>query len=105
MRSGANLAGMQQNLSYNNTFHIPGNLPTRDPYTDMLPGHPTFSFRGSTGITLPDASFQPLIVVNQVGKRFFNEMPITTRQGGAAFPAAPRKGKPKPGLDHVQMDW
>jgi len=105
MRIGANLAGMQQNLSYNNTFHIPGNLATRDPYTDMLPGHPTFSFRGSTGINLPDASFQHLIVVNQVGKRFFNEMLITTRQGGAAFPADPRKGQPKSGLDHVQMDW
>src|SRR5436309_12810138 len=71
----------------------------------MLPGHPTFSFRGSTGINLPDASFQHLIVVNQVGKRFFNEMLITTRQGGAAFPADPRKRQPKSGLDHVQMDW
>ena len=49
MRVGANLAGMQQNLSYGSTFHIPGNLATRDPYTDMLPGHPTFSLRGSTG--------------------------------------------------------
>ena len=105
MRIGANLAGMQQNLSYAATFHIPGNLATRDPYTDMLPGHPTFSFRGSTGMNLPDASFQHLIVVNQVGKRFFNEMLITTRQGGAAFPADPRKGQPKSGLDHVQMDW
>ena len=71
----------------------------------MLPGHPTFSFRGSTGINLPDASFQHLIVVNQVGKRFFNEMLITTRAGGAAFPADPRKGQPKKGLEHVQMDW
>ena len=105
MRVGANLAGMQQNLSYAATFHIPGNLATRDPYTDMLPGHPTFSFRGSTGINLPDASFQHLIVVNQVGKRFFNEMLITTRAGGANFPAAPSKGQPKSGLEHVQTDW
>ena len=52
MRVGANLAGMQQNLSYGSTFHIPGILATRDSYTDMLPGHPTFSFRGSTGIEL-----------------------------------------------------
>jgi FAD binding domain/FAD dependent oxidoreductase len=105
MRIGANLAGMQQNLAMNITFHIPGNLATRDPYTDMLPGHPTFPFRGSTGIKLPAASFQHLIVVNQVGKRFFNEMLITKREGGAAFPAAPQKGQPKSGLDHVQLDW
>jgi hypothetical protein len=70
MRVGANLAGMQQNLSYANTFHIPGILATRDSYTDMFPGHPTFSLRGSTGINLPNDSFQHLIVVNQVGKRF-----------------------------------
>lgn len=105
MRVGANLAGMQQNLSYGSTFHIPGILATRDSYTDMYPGHPTFSLRGSTGINLPNASFQHLIVVNQVGKRFFNELLIPDRKGGAAFPAGPAKGQPKSGLDHVQLDW
>ena len=103
MRVGANLAGMQQNLSYGSTFHFPGILATRDPYTDMLPGHPTFSLRGSTGINLATDSFQHLIVVNQVGKRFFNELLITDRKGGAAFPAGPAKGQPKSGLDHVQL--
>src|SRR5438445_10972978 len=78
MRIGANLAGMQQNISYASTFHIPGNLATRDPYTDMLTGHPTFSFRGSRGINLPDASFQPVIVVNQRGRRLFNDTRVTT---------------------------
>ena len=105
MRVGANLAGMQQNLSYGSTFHIPGNLATRDPYTDMLPGHPTFSLRGSTGIKLGSDSFQHLIVVNQVGQRFFNELLVTEKAGGAAFPAGPEKGQPRSGLDHVQMDW
>jgi hypothetical protein len=105
MRIGANLAGMQQNLGYGDTFHFPGTLATRDSYTDMLPGHPTFPFRGSTGILLGSDSFQHLIVVNQVGKRFFNELLVTRRQGGAAFPAGPNKGQPKRGLDHVQLDW
>ena len=105
MRIGANLAGMQQNLGYASTFHFPGTLATRDPYTDMLPGHPTFSMRGSTGIPLGTDSFQHLIVVNQVGKRFFNELLVTTREGGAAFPAGPGKGQPKSALDHVQLDW
>ena len=58
-----------------------------------------------TGINLLTDSFQHLIVVNQVGKRFFNEMLITDRKGGAAFPAGPAKGQPKKGLDHVQLDW
>jgi len=40
-----------------------------------------------------------------VGKRFFNEMLITKREGGAAFPAAPNKGQPKSGLEHKQLDW
>jgi hypothetical protein len=105
MRIGANLAGMQQNLSYGSTFHIPGTLATRDSYTDMLPGHPTFSLRGSTGIPLSPEQFQHLIVVNQVGKRFFNELKIAVREGGAAFPAGPNKGQPKKGIDHVQLDW
>ncbi|MEE8439544.1 MAG: FAD-dependent oxidoreductase [Micropepsaceae bacterium] len=105
MRVGANLAGMSQNHSYRSTFHIPGNLATRDPYTNMLPGHPTFSLRGSTGVELEPDSFQHLIVVNQVGKRFFNELLVTERHGNAAYPAGPAKGQPKSGLDHVQMDW
>jgi hypothetical protein len=105
MRVGANLAGMQQNLSYGSTFHFPGTLATRDPYTDMLPGHPTFPFRGSTGIPLGTSSFQHLVVVNQVGRRFFNEMLVTVREGGAQFPAGPDKGQPKRGLEHVQGDW
>ena len=105
MRVGANLAGMQQNLSYGSTFHFPGTLATRDPYTDMLPGHPTFSLRGSTGINLGTDSFQHLIVVNQVGKRFFNELLVTTGRAAPPFRPGPRKGQPKSGLDHVQLDW
>jgi len=105
MRVGANLAGMQQNISYGSTFHIPGILATRDSYTDMLPGHPTFSMRGSAGISLNPESFQHLIAVNQVGKRFYNELLVPVREGGAAFPAGPSKGQPKSGLDHVQLDW
>ena len=97
MRVGANLAGMQQNLSYGSTFHFPGNLATRDSYTDMFPGHPTFSLRGSTGINLADDSFQHLIVVNQVGKRFFNELLVMKKKGGASFPAGPDKGQPNKG--------
>src|SRR5690606_24844120 len=76
LRVGANLAGMQQNLSYGATAHIPTRLATRDAYTDMYPGHPTFVFRGSTGFSANANTFEHFIAVNQVGKRFFNDMDL-----------------------------
>ncbi|HQZ13912.1 MAG TPA: FAD-dependent oxidoreductase [Devosia sp.] len=105
IRIGAGLAGMQQNLSYPSTFHFPGTLATRDPYTTMLPGNPAFSTRGSTGIDLGNDSFQHLIAVNQVGKRFFNEMTLLKGWSNASFPPGPNKGQPAAGLDFKQLDW
>jgi hypothetical protein len=71
----------------------------------MLPGHPTFQFRKSTGITLGTSSYEHLIAVNQVGKRFYNEMDIAKRYGTPVWPGGPRAGAPKPSLQHVQCDW
>jgi len=105
MRIGANLSGMQQNLGISSTFHIPTRLATRDSYTDMLPGHPTFPFRRSTGITLGTSSYEHLIAVNQVGNRFYNEMDIAKRYGSPVWPGGPRVGAPKHSLQHVQGDW
>jgi hypothetical protein len=105
MRIGANLSGMHQNLGISMTFHIPTRLATRDSYTDMLPGHPTFQFRRATGITLGTSSYEHLIAVNQVGKRFYNEMDIPKRYGSPVWPGGPRLGAPKHSLEHVQCDW
>src|SRR4030095_14564488 len=105
MRIGANLSGMQQNLGISSTFHIPPRLATRDAYTDLPPGHPTFQFRRSTGITLGLSSYEHLIAVNQVGKRFFNEMDIDKRYGSPASPGGPRLGALNHSLKHVQCDW
>ncbi|MPZ36917.1 MAG: FAD-binding protein [Rhizobiales bacterium] len=105
MRIGANLSGMQQNLSANATYHIPTRLATRDSYTDMHPGHPTFPFRRSTGITLGTSSYEHLIAVNQVGKRFYNEMDLAKRRDTPVWPGGPRVGAPKHSLQHVQCDW
>jgi hypothetical protein len=103
LRVGANLAGMQQNLSYPTTFHISPRLGTRDAYTTMMPGHPTFGFRGSAGVNVGTAGFEELIAVNQVGKRFFNEVRLPARPGSSRYPgdgAVPGKG-----LDHKPLDW
>ncbi len=105
MRIGANLAGMQQNLGTSSSFHIPPRLATRDSYTDMLPGHPTFPFRRSTGITLGTSSYEHLIAVNQVGKRFYNEMDLPKRYGSPVWPGGPRAGSPNHSLKQVQGDW
>jgi succinate dehydrogenase/fumarate reductase flavoprotein subunit len=103
LRIGANMAGMQQNLSYPTTFHIASRLGTRDAYTDMYPGHPTFAFRGSTGLGVGGSGFEEFIAVNQVGKRFFNEVRLPKRPGGNRYPGD--KGAPGQGLDHKPLDW
>ena len=105
MRIGANLAGMQQNLGITQSFHIPPRIATRDSYTDMHPGHPTFPFRRSTGISLGLSAYEHLIAVNQVGKRFFNEMDLAKRYDSPVWPGGPRNGVPKHSLQQVQCDW
>ncbi|WP_404404013.1 FAD-binding protein [Pelagibacterium halotolerans] len=105
MRVGANLAGMQQNLSYPTTFHISTRIATRDAYTDMFPGHPTFVFRGSVGLNIGNSGFEHLIAVNQVGKRFYNEIRLPMRVGSSRYPGGPDAGVPNEGLDHIPLDW
>ena len=106
MKIGATLAGMQQNLAIPITYHIPQRLATRDAYSGELPGHPTFSSRKSTGIALSGVnSYEHLIAVNQVGKRFFNEINLTKRVGISFYPGGPTAGVPKPSLEHVPTDW
>ena len=103
LRVGANLAGMQQNLSYGTTFHLSTRLGTRDAYTAMMPGHPTFGFRGSAGVSVGNADFEEFIAVNQVGKRFFNEVRLPVRPGVNRYPGD--GGAPGQGLDHTPLDW
>ena len=105
IKVGATLSGMQLNLGIPITFHIPHRLATRDAYSGELPGHPTFSSRKSTGIALFGASsFEHLIAVNQVGKRFFNDIDLGKRRGISWFPGGPSAGTPKKGAEHVPLD-
>jgi hypothetical protein len=104
MRIGANLSGMQQNLSYGATAHIPARLATRDAYTDMYPGHPTFPVRGSTGFAANANTFEHFIAVNQVGDRFFNDMDLMRgNAAGSAFPGG--SNVPARGVEIKQGDW
>jgi hypothetical protein len=104
LKVGANLAGMHQNLMLSITYHIPTRLGTREAYTSLMPGHPTFGFRGSAGVSVGAAGFQEFIAVNQVGKRFFNEVRLPARGGG--FNRYPGGGNfPNPGIAHKPGDW
>ena len=103
LKVGANLAGMQQNLSYGTTFHITTRLGTREAYTSMMPGHPTFGFRTSAGVNVGNAGFEEFIAVNQVGKRFFSEVRLPRRPGLNAYPGD--RGAPGRGLAHTPLDW
>jgi hypothetical protein len=103
LKVGANLAGMHQNLMLSLTYHIPTRLGTRDAYTPMMPGHPAFGFRGSCGISVGSAGFEELIAVNQVGKRFFNDVRFVARGGSNRYPGD--GSTPGRGLDHKPKDW
>lgn len=105
MKIGANLAGMQQNYNHVSTWHIQDLLGTPDAYTDMTPGHPTFPFRGSTGIAIGSSGFEQLIVVNQVGKRFYAEDQMPGRTASVEWPGGPREGLPNDWDEHVIGDW
>jgi hypothetical protein len=53
----------------------------------MMPGHPAFEFMGSAGIPIGGGGWEYIIAVNQVGKRFYDE--ISTggqRSAEARFP-------------------
>ncbi|HEX6997665.1 MAG TPA: FAD-dependent oxidoreductase [Gammaproteobacteria bacterium] len=103
LKVGANLAGMHQNLILSLTYHVSTRLGTRDAYTPMMPGHPAFGFRGSCGINVGTAGFEELIAVNQVGKRFFNEVRLAARTGSARYPGD--GSTPHRGLEHEPYDW
>jgi hypothetical protein len=103
MKIGANLSGMQQNLSYSAAYHAPTRVGTRDAYTPMAPGHPTWGFRRSIGITIAANARQHVIMVNQVGKRFFNELDFARGKGSVQYPGT--NAVPNPGVTNVQGDF
>jgi hypothetical protein len=103
LRVGANLAGMHQNLVAALTYHVSTRLGTPDAYTTMMPGHPTFGFRGSAGVTVGTGGFEEFIAVNQVGRRFFNEVRLAQGGGMSRYPGGGIT--PHRGLEHRPTDW
>jgi hypothetical protein len=104
MKAGASLDGLHQNFG-RRTYHIQTRLGTRDAYTDMYPGHPTFPFRGSAGFNIGNAGFEHLIAVNQVGRRFFNEMGLPDEPIEPRYPGGQEHGVPNTWDEHQVADW
>ncbi len=102
MRVGANLDGMQQTYHNSLALGVRSMLGVVDAGFDMLPGHPTFSLRGAIGINAGGGGFEHLIVVNQVGKRIFNEMKITSSTPTMTYP---QQGATKRWDQYVHGDW
>ena len=86
LRVGANLAGMQQNLSYPTTFHIstPPRYARRVHDDDARA--PDVRLPRLGRVNVGSAGFEEFIAVNQVGKRFFNEVRLPARPGGSRYP-------------------
>lgn len=101
---GASLDGLQQNLG-RRTYHIQTRIGVQDAYTDMYPGHPTFPFRKAAGINIGQAGFEHLVAVNQVGKRFFNEMRLSDEAIEPRYPGGIGSGVPNEWDEHTPYDW
>ncbi|KAA9009942.1 FAD-dependent oxidoreductase [Histidinibacterium aquaticum] len=104
MKAGASLDGLHQNFG-RRTYHIQTRLGVRDAYTDMYPGHPTFPFRGSAGFNVGQAGFEHLIAVNQVGRRFFNEMALPDEPIEPRYPGGIEHAVPNTWDEHTPYDW
>lgn len=104
IKVGASLDGLHQNLG-RRTYHIQTRIATRDAYTSMYPGHPAFVFRKSAGIDIGQAGFEHLIAVNQMGKRFFNEMSLVDEAIEPRYPGGKPHGVPNEWNNHTPTDW
>jgi FAD binding domain len=102
MRVGANLAGMEQGYHNGNARNIKTMIGAMDAGEPEFPGNPTFSLRGAAGLTIGAAGFEHLIAVNQVGKRFYNEMQVTFMSPMMTFP---QQGATVPWNKYVHGDW
>ncbi len=67
-----------------------------------MPGHPAFEFIRSFGVDIGTAGWEYIIAVNQVGKRFYDEISTgEQRSAEARFPPG-TAGTNKP---FTALDW
>jgi hypothetical protein len=75
MKVGAGLAGLMQPYGHSSaTPRLSGNLALSSNSDRVMPGNPHFEFIRSFGISIGTAGWEYIIAVNQVGKRFHDEI-------------------------------
>ena len=85
MKVGAGLAGLfQAYLHANTALRLRGVLACTDVMDRVMPGHPAFEFIRSYGISIGTTGWEYIIAVNQVGKRFHDEISIGGERGQEA---------------------
>ena len=107
MKVGGNLAGVTHAYQFATGFRLrPSNsLGSVEP-RGGTPGYPTDAFRRAFGINIGTAGWEHVILVNQVGKRFYNERDVA-RQMNPALSSSRWENTPLPNgwEDHVIGDW
>lgn len=102
MNIGATLDGMEQGYHNSSARRVNAVLGAMDAADLELSGAAHFPYRRAGGVNVGTAGFEHLIAVNQVGKRFFNEMGLTQQLGPSQYP---QLGAIKPWNEYVQGDW
>jgi hypothetical protein len=103
MKVGAGLGGLfQAYLHANSALRLQNTLAVSDVYDRVMPGHPAFEFIRSYGIGIGTAGWEYIIAVNQVGKRFHDEVSIGSHRGSEAQYPPGSSGTNKP---FTALDW
>ncbi len=103
MKVGAGLGGLYQaNLHANTALRLQNVLACTDIYDRVMPGHPAFEFIRSYGISIGTTGWEYIIAVNQVGKRFHDEISTGAQRGAEAQYPPGSSGTKKP---FTPCDW
>ena len=103
MKVGAGLGGLFQ--SYGHSLATPrlnSILAVSDVWDKVMPGHPAFEFIGSFGINIGTAGWEYIIAVNQVGKRFHDEISTGAERSAEAKYPLGSSGTNRP---FTPLDW
>lgn len=103
MKAGGALAGLMQPYGHSiATPRLSNRVGTSAASDQTFPGHPTFSFCRSVGLSIGPAGWEHVIAVNQVGRRFCDETSIGSETDGHAMYPPGNAGTNVP---FTPLDW
>ena len=103
MKVGGALAGLMQSYGHSiATPRLSNRVGTSAASDQTFPGHPTFSFCRSVGLSIGPTGWEHVIAVNQVGERFCDETSIGIEVDGHAMYPPGNAGTNAP---FEPLDW